>query len=175
MARLAQVGRINGVNVYVHWSVFAISGLILLGAIQRPAISLIGLLGYLGVILIHEAGHLLAAQRKGCAVFSIELYPIWGITRFSAPFSRLDLCQIAWAGVLAQAVVALPLLAWVQIFGYTRFETINAALAILGAFSVLVAVLNLIPVPPLDGATAWGIFPALIEQARRKKARMRAR
>jgi Zn-dependent protease len=173
MARLAQVGRINGVEVYVHWSVLAISAVILLGAIQRPAISLIGLLCYLGVILIHETGHLVAAQRRGCTVFSIELYPIWGITRFSTPFSRLARCEIAWAGVIAQAVVALPLVAWVMVFGYTRFEPLNAALAILGGLSLVVAVFNLLPVPPLDGSTAWGIVPELIERTRQKKTRSR--
>lgn len=173
MARLAQVGRIKGVDVYVHWSVLAISALILVSAIQRPTVSLVGLLCYWGVILIHETGHLIAAQRKRCAVFGIELYPIWGITRFSAPFSRLDHCEIAWAGVVAQAVVALPLVAWVLVFGYTRFEAANAALAILGGFSLFVAVFNLLPVQPLDGATAWGIVPAFIERARRNKTRTR--
>jgi Zn-dependent protease len=38
--------------------------------------------------------------------------------------------------------------------------------AILGYFSLCVAAFNLLPVPRLDGAIAWGIIPALIERAR---------
>jgi len=44
---------------------------------------------------------MVAAQRKRCAVWSIELYPIWGITRFDEPYSRYDHCIIAWGGVVA--------------------------------------------------------------------------
>lgn len=75
--------------------------------------------------------------------------------------------------MLAQAVVAAPLVAWVAVFGYTRFEALNMLFVILGFFSLGVAVLNLLPVPPLDGATAWGIFPALL--ARRRSQGMNAR
>jgi Zn-dependent protease len=63
-------------------------------------------------------------------------------------------------------VVALPLVAWVAMFGYTRFEAVNAVLAILGFFSLGIVVFNLLPFPPLDGATAWGIIPAAIQRAR---------
>ena len=94
-----------------------------------------GLAAYWGVLLIHETGHLIAAQRLGCPVYSIELDPIFGITRFGTSGSRLDLCKIAWAGVLAQTAVAAPLVAWVALFGYTRFEALNMLFAILGFFS----------------------------------------
>lgn len=166
MASLAQVGKIKGVKVYAHWSVLAISVLILLNAVKQPMISLIGLLCYWGVILLHETGHLIAAQRLGCAVFSIELYPIWGITRFGTPWSRFDHCIIAWGGVLAQCVVAIPLVTFLAIFGYTKIEVVNVVLALLGGFSLLVAVFNLLPFPPLDGAMAWRIIPAYLEKRR---------
>jgi hypothetical protein len=66
----------QGSEVYAHWSVFAISIFILLSAIKQPMISLIGLLCYGGVILLHETGLLIAAQRLGCQVFSVKIYPI---------------------------------------------------------------------------------------------------
>jgi Zn-dependent protease len=160
-----KVGQIRGVDTFVHWTVILVAVLILVGVIRRPGLSLLGLAAYFGVLLIHETGHLIAAQRKGCAV-SIELYPIFGVTRFGTPHSRLDHCVIAWGGVLAQAVVAIPLLAWVALFGYTRFESINMLFAILGFFRVGVALFNLLPIAPLDGATAWGIFHALLARRR---------
>jgi membrane-associated protease RseP (regulator of RpoE activity) len=161
-----KIGQIRGVDTFVHWSVFLVTAFILAGVISHPGLSILGLAAYYSVLLIHETGHLIAAQRKGCAVFSIELYAIFGVTRFGTPWSRLDHCVIAWGGVLAQAVVAIPLVAWVAVFGYTRFEAVNMLIAILGFFSIAVAVFNLLPIPPLDGAIAWGIFPALWERRR---------
>ena len=101
--------RIRGVGVYLHWTVLLIAIIILLNVIRHPLTSLLGLMAYLGVLLIHESGHLIAAQRMHCKVFSIELYPIFGFCRFETPWSRFDHCVIAWGGVIAQALVAAPL------------------------------------------------------------------
>jgi hypothetical protein len=74
------------------------------------------------------------AQRKHCAVWSIELYPIWGITRFSEPYSRIDHCVIAWGGVIAQVIVAAPIVILSEMIGYTRFQPLNTILAMFGFF-----------------------------------------
>jgi Zn-dependent protease len=66
-------------------------------------------------------------------------------------------------------LVAIPLVIWVEVLGFTRFEPVNAILAILGFFSLGVVLVNLIPIPPLDGATAWGLIPALIDRAKLNK------
>jgi Zn-dependent protease len=168
--KLTRVGNIRGVDTYIHWSVFLVAAIILAGVLRQPGLTLLGLTAYWGVLLIHETGHLIAAQRLGCPVFSIELYAIFGVTRFGTPWSRVDHCLIAWSGVFAQSVIAIPIVIWVAMFGYTRFEPVNMVFVILGFFSLAVAVLNLIPVSPLDGATAWGIFPALIAQRRLKSS-----
>jgi hypothetical protein len=90
LKRLTEIMEINGVRVYAHWSVLVIGTLILLGAIERPVETIAAWSAYFGVILIHECGHMIAAQRKGCEVFSIELYPIHGFVRFRSPWSRYD-------------------------------------------------------------------------------------
>jgi Zn-dependent protease len=159
--KLTRVVQIRGVDTYVHWSVFVIAALMLANVRSRPWLTLIGLVSYLSVLLIHEIGHLIAAQRLGCRVNSIKLYPVFGITNFEIPWTRLDHCVIAWGGVMAQAMVAIPLVLWVSLFGYTRIQSVNAIFAILGYFSLGVALFNLLPIPPLDGATAWGLLPAL--------------
>jgi len=164
--KLTLIAQVRGADLYFHWTIFVVAAFILAGTIHHPILSIVGLLSYLSVILIHEAGHLIAAQRLGCRVDSIELYPIFGLTTFQTPWSRLDHCLIAWSGVLAQVVIAVPLVAWVAVFGYTRIEAINAVFAILGYFSLGVAVVNLLPIPPLDGATAWGLLSALWERRR---------
>src|SRR5882724_2613887 len=144
--KLIEVTQIRGVKVFVPWSVFLIGALIILGAVEDAPLAFTVLGSYYGVILLHECGHMVAAQRKGCAVWSIELYPLWGITRFGEPYSRYDHCVIAWGGLVAQALVAVPLLV---VFGHTRFQAVNAILAIFGFFSLSTIVLNLFPIRPL--------------------------
>ena len=162
---LIEVMQIKRVRVYLHWSVLLIGAIILLNALKEPFVTFVSLACYIGVILIHECGHMIAAQRKGCRVWSIELYPFWGITRFDEPYSRWDHCAIAWGGVLAQGVVAIPLVVWVEVFGFTRFPALNAVLGILGFYSVLVALFNLLPIRPLDGAIAWSLVPLIFRRS----------
>lgn len=172
------ITRIRGVGIYIHWSMILIVPVVLANARQKPVLTLVALFSYLGVLTLHECGHLVAARRRGCRVYSIEIYPILGITRFQMPWSRFDHRVIAWGGVLAQLVVAIPLIAWVVVFGYTPYDPLNAVLAIMGFFSIGVAIFNLLPTPPLDGAIAWGLFPILLQRAlawRNKRLRVRRR
>jgi Zn-dependent protease len=169
MRRLIPVARIRGVPVAVHWSVPVIGALIVLSALRRPVVTLVALAAYLAVLVVHELGHAVAARRRGCAVWSVDLYPIHGVTRISAPRSPWDAGVIAWGGVTAQALVAVPLVLWVLVFGYTRWEAANAVLALLGFFSLLVAVLNLLPVPHLDGPQAWALVGMALRRRRRRR------
>jgi len=68
--------------------------------------------------------------------------------------------------LLAQAVIAIPLVVFVSIFGFTMFEALNVAIGILGYYSLAVAIFNLIPVHPFDGAKAWHLVPELIKRTR---------
>jgi hypothetical protein len=164
--RLTRIVRIRGVDVYVHWTLIVIWAVILLNASSKPVLALVGLCCYTGVILIHECGHLVAAQRLHCTVFSIELYPIFGVCRFQVPWSRFDHCVIAWGGVLAQAVVAIPVTAWLITVGYSSLQPVNATLVLLGPFSLLVAATNLVPTGNRDGIVAWGLLPELFSRSR---------
>jgi len=165
--------RIKGVNVYVHWSVFLIVLLMLLNAGRKPVLTLAGIVSYLSVLLVHETGHLIAARRRGSYVEEIRLYPIHGKCYFQTPWSRFDHQVIAWGGVAAQAVIGVPLVLWIICFGYTRFDAVNAVLAILGGYSLCVAAFNLIPAKGLDGSIAWSIIPEWFRRRRANGARRR--
>jgi membrane-associated protease RseP (regulator of RpoE activity) len=165
---LTRVIRVRGADVYIHWSVFLVAGIWLLNSVEHLWITLIGLLCYLAMLFIHECGHLIAAQRMGCKVLDIKLYPIFGVTHFDMPWTRFDHCVIAWGGVVAQMVVALPLIIWVWVFGFTPFGAVNMVLAVLGLVSLGVAAFNLLPVAPLDGAIAWGLIPEAWKRLRNR-------
>jgi hypothetical protein len=66
--KLYEVMEINRVKVYVHWPVLLIGAIILAGAVENPLVAFTALISYYAVILIHECGHMLAAQRSGCTV-----------------------------------------------------------------------------------------------------------
>jgi Zn-dependent protease len=65
--------------------------------------------------------------------------------------------------VLFQAAVGVPMVAWIKLVGYTPIEVLNAFMAVFGFLSVVMIVMNLVPIPPLDGATAWSIVPLLLQ------------
>jgi len=109
MNSFVEVIEIRHVKVYAHWSVLAIGGLFLVGALERPLELLVALFSYYGVILLHECGHMVAAQRKGRRVNWIRLYPILGLVCFEQPYSQYDRAVIAWAGIVAQSLVAIPI------------------------------------------------------------------
>ena len=165
------VTRVRRIDIYVHWTVLFIAAIVLLGAARDPLPAITALIAYLGVLAIHEAGHLIMAHRLGYDTFSIELYPIFGLARMEAANSRFDRAAVAWGGVLAQAAVAVPVLLYLGIAGYPKAGALNPPLAILGDFSLGIAALNLLPVGPLDGSAARTIVPAYFERRARRNRR----
>ena len=182
LKRFTRVGQLDGVTVYLHWSTIVLSAAVVLLAPTRLALTLTALASYFAVTLLHEWGHVLAARGRRCQAWSIELYPICGCTRISAPHSRMDDCVIAWGGVMAQMALAVPLVLLVSRTGFKGPDVVNTVVAFLGHFSMLIAVFNLAPVPPLDGHKAWRVIPILFgrlmnfaRQRRRKSGPRRRR
>src|SRR5579872_1080 len=108
MPKLSEVMRIKNVPVKVHWSVFLVITVLFFSGLHQPFLSLAAIFSYIGILLIHESGHMLAARKRGYEVLSIDIYPIFGLTHFQAPWSKFDECIIVWGGVGAQAIVAIP-------------------------------------------------------------------
>src|SRR5438132_13020853 len=90
--KLIEVMEIRGVKVLTHWSVLLIGAVIFLGALEEPLLAFAVLAAYYGTILIHECGHMVAAQRKGCAVLWIDFYRTGGFRGFGKRSSRFDYC-----------------------------------------------------------------------------------
>jgi hypothetical protein len=66
-------------------------------------------------------------------------------------------------------IVAIPLIAYVAIFGYPAFEPIVPAFALLGFISVLIAAINLVPTGRRDGVLAWQLFPLILKDWKKPK------
>lgn len=169
--KMTCVAKLRGVDVYVHWTVFVIAALMIYAAIHQPWVTLAGGMSWLALMLLHESGHMVVAHQKHCQVMSIELYPIFGLCRFQTPWSRFDHCVISWGGVIAQLIVAIPVVVALTVFGRPKLDPINAILVILGPYSVMMALFNLLPMGRLDGAVAWSIIPEGINRLRSRKKR----
>lgn len=111
------------------------------------------------------------ARQLARRVISIRIYPIHGTCTFEQPRSPYHDAWIAWGGPAAQIILSLPLILIVYFIGYSRFQPINAVLAILGFFSLSIAVFNLLPIRPLDGKRAWAIIPLVAGRIFRRKRR----
>src|SRR6476620_10886514 len=48
--------------IYIHWSVFAIAGVLAIGSRGDPVYAVIAILSYFAIILIHECGHAWVAR-----------------------------------------------------------------------------------------------------------------
>lgn len=147
--------------VRLHWSVLL--GLFVFSSFRFDPV---GWLGVLGLILAHEAGHALVVKWPGARATAIELTGFGGLCRWEGEVSPLGRAAIAWGGVWAQLVVLA--VAWaVQSFGGPVTSPVAWRLLAIGTVSnAWMIALNLLPIPPLDGAEAWRL-PLLLGRAAR--------
>lgn len=163
------LGTIAGVAVGVNWSVLVIAGLVtvsLAGGIlpmtapdYPPAAylvgGLIGAVGLLAAILVHELGHAVVARRNGVQVDRITLWLFGGVAQLEGEMSSPSV-ELKVAGV--GPAISLLLGAALLTPGLLVSGLAGAVLAWLGAINLILAVFNLIPGAPLDGGRllhAW--------------------
>ncbi len=162
------IARILGIEVRVHLSWVFILAIITVGVASQLAGSQPGwedalrwsvaagvsVLFFLSV-LSHELAHALYARRHGMGGGSVTLLFFGGATTLgSEPKRPVDEAIVAGAGPVASGLVTLGFLAvWVAagVIPGTVGEAIGQVGIVLAALNGLLAVLNLVPVYPLDG------------------------
>jgi len=152
-----------GARIHVHVSVVVVSALVAFAAIKSPAFAAVTLLSFLGLIVFHELGHAAVAHRLGYKVERIWLAAVHGRCEFEAPETQWEHCLIAWGGVAAQLAVAVPLIAF-DGFWHRPLGILGPVVLILGYYSGIVVLLNLLPLKGLDGLHAWKIIPLLLKR-----------
>lgn len=154
--------------MHLHWSA-ALGALFFGGFRFAPG----AWLGFLLVILVHELGHAFVVKATKQRVLGVTIQGLGGECQWSGNATPLQRAAIAWGGVWAQLalfVVALPV-SWLVgpalgVFGAQLFYALTWS-------SLFLAALNLLPLPPLDGAEAWKL-PGLLKK-RFSERRLRAR
>ncbi len=161
--------RAFGATVSLHWSVFAGVAVLAVLSMDSPLHATVAVVSYLSVVAVHELGHAYIAKKRGLDVVAIRIAFFHGTCEFESPDYEWDEVLVAWGGVLAQLVVALPILLIAVFLNDTDLGYFNPAIVILGYLNLLFALVNLTPAEPFDGARAWRIV-ALMRAARASRS-----
>lgn len=149
------VFRLRGAKVRLHWSI-ALGALIFGGFSFQPGF----ILGFVLLVVLHELGHALMAWRYGHRVYAIEVTGLGGACSWSGNATPFEEAAIAWGGVLAQGVLYAGAWAWVHFVGPASSALSWGLIEAFTGTNLWLIAVNLMPIPPLDGAKAWTIVSA---------------
>lgn len=161
---------IFGAPVHLHWSALAAMGLLFVGSIKSPLSAVVTIGSYFGIILLHETGHAYFARLMGYQPRSISLGLVHGTCAYDAPYNLRESCIIAWGGVSAQLIVAIPLIVLNQITPLSQLPLTGPIVVFLGYISLITALFNLMPIRNLDGVKAWRLIPLQLKHMQNKSA-----
>lgn len=155
------LGHWRGIPLRLHWTM-PLGVLIFTRFEFAPMLWL----GFVIIVLAHECGHALLVRRSEAEVLSIDMDAVGGSCSWEGEVSPLQRALIAWGGVLAQMVL-LFVVEVIKVYG--GWPTTPDALqlfSVLTNTNLLIAAVNLIPFPPLDGWHAWRVVPLVSLQFR---------
>lgn len=166
-----RVGRVRGIDISIHatfplllaW--VAIATAAAGGTTAAVIASLVLILAVFVVVVLHELGHALTAQRFGIRTKGITLLPIGGIAHLeqipreprhellmtlAGPAVNVVIAALLWAGlVLAERMPSLEALTAAT--ATTATPTVSLMVAQLMLLNLWIAAFNLLPAFPLDG------------------------
>jgi len=164
-----KIGRIAGIDIYIHWSWVAIFVLLVWSlaegffaqvggddwsdAVLWIAAVVTSLLFFLSVLL-HELSHSLVAKRLGLPVASITLFIFGGVSSLTQePASAKDEFKVAIAGPATSFLIAAVLGVVFLIFALEgESASVPGAMSgYLGFINFALGVFNMLPGYPLDG------------------------
>jgi tetratricopeptide (TPR) repeat protein len=171
-----KVARIGGVDIQFHFSMlfslfityFIFHPVELRGAV----LAVLWLMGFIFCILLHEAGHALAARLVGVEVKAIVIWLLGGLTTLARrPEKPAHNLFISAAGPLVNMLLGfLFVAAYILLFLLRAWEPGPSALAwlqtlgdlcfSLAFLNIILVVFNLLPIYPLDGGN---ILHALLD------------
>lgn len=159
--KLAQIG---GVRLLVHWSLPAGGAIVAAFMHADPKQWVFFCLAYLLLVIIHEAGHVLAAVAVRLRVFTVEISGVGGLCRIERPRCVRHSVFVYTAGLLAQALVFSITLAYIGVFGSPGSPFGAAIVFTFTVVNVVIFAINLIPRRSsrsglaTDGLVLWRLF-----------------
>jgi len=161
------IGFLSNAPIRLHWS--APLGAFFFGGFRfAPGFWL----GFVIVILIHELGHAFVVRKARQTVLSVDVSGLGGVCQWVGNASPIERACISWGGVwgqMALLAIAFPLSLLLPMVHPIQAEFFDALIR----GNLFLAALNLLPMPPLDGAEAWKL-PKLLWNRRKMKAARKA-
>lgn len=149
-----RLGKIWGVELSANLLAFIVPSVLAIPYIKIGVGAFAGvLMATMALIIIHEMGHALVAQRYGMSVKGIYLKWYGGACWLKRqPRSHRQVAIYASGGVAAQLALLIPSLVLSYFFGGAPTTFIKGVLFVFVQLNIMMALFNLIPVGPLDGA-----------------------
>lgn len=157
-----------GARLYVHLSVVVVTVIVALAAAENPEFAAVTLVSFLGVTLLHELGHAAVAHDFGYGVEGLWLAAVHGRCEFQSPDTPWEHSLIAWGGIAAQLAVAVPLIAFDSVW-HRSLGILAPVALILGYYSCVTVIFNLLPLKGLDGRLAWRIIPLMRQRLKARR------
>ncbi len=123
---------------------------------------------FAALVLVHEMGHAAIANWRGLPVFAMRFHILGGECEHAGASREQDGVWVAWGGVLAQfcILVAALVAQYLAASFHVHSEWLQGLLFVFINANLVLIAINLIPVPPLDGHTAWRVIPLLWKKLR---------
>ena len=164
-----RLGKWSGIPIRFHWT--AVIGALLFGRFKwAPACWF----SFIFIIVIHEMGHAVVVRRFGATPISLDIHGLGGLCLWHGSVTPIGGAAIAWGGVAAQFILWMLAMVAIAIFGVPSTQAMIDLRNGLIELNVFLIIFNLLPFPPLDGATAWklpGLLIAQYKTRKREKAR----
>jgi Zn-dependent protease len=152
------LGRIAGIDLYLHWSWFVVAVIEIGGREGRYSSlgwSALEYLALFAIVLLHEFGHALACRQVGGTVDRIMLWPLGGVAYVDPPQRPGATLWSLAAGPLVN-VALMPVLGaawWAARAAGLKQSAPDAYTLVFWVLwiDVILLVFNLLPVYPLDG------------------------
>lgn len=159
--------KIYGIRIQIHLSIFLLFFFVG-GSRFAPG----AWLGITLLILLHELGHAALFKRYRLPISHISIHGLGGSCAAYGTPTPWQSSVIAWGGVAVQLVLVVLLSLYDTLLGLPGFPYADEFFYVLINVNALLIVLNLLPLPFLDGGEAWKLIPMWIRR-RRKRTRLR--
>lgn len=157
-----RIGRIFGIDTYIHPTFWLLPLLVILGSwsvstTAEISFQLAVLFTIFGCVLLHELGHSLAAKAYGFKTRDITLLPIGGVARFEKmPEKPIQEIVVALAGpavnlVIVVGIVAMMVLDGFSPDGFSDESVLTQFWGQIAGANLILLVFNLLPAFPMDG------------------------
>jgi len=157
-----KIGRLAGIDIFVHFTFLILLGWIAVGSFAVTGDAMAGLSALLltgavfAIIVLHELGHALAARYYGIPTRDITLLPIGGVARLERmPDKPVQELVVALAGPAVNVVLAGVFFTLMVVQGFAAPEL---SLSLTGSLidqlfliNVGLAAFNMLPAFPMDG------------------------